>query len=285
MKYLKLLGIFVIVVAAIFGILQLTNSIDTGGSGILSASSAKGLSDMIKNDWAELAQWDKAKYDEHKGKIKRNLNSNTISKLEAEQLTQQLMETILAKVDGIMSKEYEGPLCNVKVLKQNMEAVKQLQEDNPDLKADIRMKRLEDCYSTYTKIAGFVSKNFSHDVELTKAATSHEHTWFDFNDYAKSQKSLAETYRKNKTYNTYLQGITLLSTGLSNVDNTIDAAKKSYCRQLATSLIGYYKGLDASDKNENASMSFSRDYMNYRKQFADVNSDAESLLKEALRDF
>lgn len=286
MKFLKLLGIFVVLLGVVVGALFLsTDDIEVQTEDESLVDQSDQLISKIRNKWGTATAWDADLFREQEDDITRFRSSKLISESNKRELTHLLHITVIQKVKNRVFEEYGKTDCSYQVVEDNMKGIDIICQRQSDWKANPDVKLLNDCFMTYKTIRSFARSSFSLDTKLEKNSDG-THQWRDYKSYMSSMESTAAGHRSNDIYREYLSNISELKDGLAseNVKKKLNLGCTDYATKLATKLVEDYPS-SADDWDASTKNSIDVDFKRFDKEYSKkINQSANDQVYQLWKD-
>jgi hypothetical protein len=258
MKAVKLILIFVVILAAVVGALWLIpGGNDTDDSSEDKDQIVQEQEDNLESKFKDADQWNVALYNNVLSSLtyyKKELGSGYSS------LKYRLNKSSLDRIYDEMLAEFSKANCSRMEIERYHSGLKMVTTDDNSLANEDEAKLLNATYSLYKTALG-VANNIGLSVGFNKAAKS----WNNFQAY--KQKKLAEKSAvKNSPYFKYISNVNDVNAALNSLDGKLDAARNAFKSSLAQAIIHAYSGGEKS-KSEFFALGQTRD--KYKSEFGD----------------
>lgn len=241
-KYLKLIGIFLIIVGGLVLVMNLDTIKQslTGGGTEGDTSSITKQGDEIRKAWAAVHGWDEALYKKQYNGIEQR-NKSGLYRTQKEHI--DMLATLQAAstssiYDAYMSDILPGNYSDI-ALRSDYEGVEYLLKKT-DYASNAKLKDVKDIHALYTDIYRF-TRNGSHPLSVKLDTTASGVSWKSFSKRKDEVLSLAAKYRNNKNYGK-LKSIKGFSEGLSDsyLHDVLDCQNTKFYKDLSDAIIAHY---------------------------------------------
>ena len=197
MKILKLLGIFLVIAAVIFGAVLWMN----GGSHRTDAFVDVDQVDVtekceeIRAEWNDLAVWDKATYEAQREDIAQDSAFSLYSQDGYQTVRSTLREAAVNKVCDALAASLKADKFSDQTVQEQYQGVRFLIKAE-NVETDARVKRAEQLYRLYTDIKSFVSSRHT----LSPGYVPEKGQWNNFSAQQQNVLRRAQQLRDNTLF-------------------------------------------------------------------------------------
>lgn len=271
MKYLKLLGILLLVVGAVAGVMYLSN-----GEGGKKRTSSQGgayarIADEIRVEWGQTKNWNPSLFERHRSTIVQSYKAKRLSSpSDTVRLIDYLCSEALGSVVSALEKSYSSPLCKKSSVDADYEGIKILSKYIGD---DPRIKEQKQVYGTYNEIRNFALSSHSFKPGFTPEGNSSGKYWTPYPDRVKSEVGRGNTYRANAIYKSKLSKISELKDGLDRVEKTMDNNRWNYYNTLYRDIVDHFKDMEGDDLSVRNKELYATMYQDFYAEVKPYESD------------
>lgn len=239
MKALKLIAIAIVLLAAIVGLLLLTES-----SSLNTVSGDKGrLMETMKaellTDWHSTQQWDAAQFDNILDRLKQNRRELGDGYQTLVDLTGELA---CHRLDSLTMGEFAKADCSKAQIDIYANGLDHLLVKISHFKNNNDMKKMLGTVDIYRKACALGSR----ELGMSPQFNARTDRWNSFSNYSNGIKQQRKNIRDSE-YFPYIKHITEVQEGLNNVDAKLAAARSRYKTRLAREIIKAYGQMDPKE--------------------------------------
>ena len=270
MKTIKICGIFIVIVAALVGILYFANGGSSGNNGKGGGDWTTHNKNKIDNKWKGVV-WDTKVYDD-------NVNILNVAQKKLKSGYSTLYEynwnRAVTNLDSALMEEFAKTDCNRATVEKWYSGVKYIAADNL-AKENPTVMKLQETYSLYCNILKLcnapivISPNF--DVETG--------SWVYFSNYRKKKMILVNSYKDSKYYKN-IHKVKKINDGLKSIPDKLDSVEISFMRDLERQIEQAYSA-DSCKKSKDELQNV---YSAFVKEHPNDDGDRRSI-KHKLRTF
>ena len=235
MKIVKLIGILLIIVAAIIGAIYLPDLFGESEDDNFVSTDLVDVN-IVRNDfisqWENAKTWDEALHKEQRDKVLRYKNNQMLSKASYEALLNIIRETVINKVCNTYNDALKASPSNHRKITNaysNISKVKKVEGLDTIASADHRIARVEKLHKYYCNVRSFAES--SHRMSATLDTIYL--TWKSFDELKQVKLSTANSYRNNTLYSE-----------VSHIDAIVNGLKETeVVRKVEQQRLGFYSSL------------------------------------------
>ncbi len=280
MKFLKLGGVFVAIVAVLVLLLN-------WGSIFSSTSSEEEFSSddlidveqrcsRIRTAWNENNAWNRELYDRQRAEISQDSAMHYVCRESYNVIRTCIREAAVNNVYRCYKSALQKETYSHSKLTDNFKGIEHLRERELNMAADDRAKELSAIHSLYKRVYDF-ARNEKHPI--SPSFDPETLTWTSFSSKQNGILSTAQSYRNNAKFND-LKDIPGFVSALdqTRLRNVTDPQRGSFYNRLSEQITGHFNGLEANEENYNK---FNEVYKKYvgEESLTGVKDMAMSLLK------
>ena len=239
-KAVKLILVFVVVMAIVVGAFLLASSENSGsGKGYsmddVSATYAKEFEDK----WKEANDWD---YDLF---MQNHSTINVLSKDHSVETLRDLntLHATMLVHDNLIA-EWKKSSCSEAKVSRYMQAIDTITKYDRKAASDNNIKELRRINSVYRRALTLARKN----IGLQPQFSAPDH-WNSFEKYEQSVMAERSSILGNSDYREYLQNITNLHSSLNGIEGKMATAKRQFYEHLADRIKSYYNNCTRTKDN------------------------------------
>jgi len=232
MKALKLLGIFVIILAVVLGLLYLTGMVGPSQKGGTDSDEFKSQSEAIDEEWRD-TNWDTSLY--KRWYYRLNQDEETLGQDGLSILTDKLNEYAIPKLHAAMLEEFSKPDCNKATIDSLTIGLNMILEKSPERKDNIQLIELLETKKLYEQALGMVSNG----TFTFKTGWDGVDKWTPFSTHKSTLLRKRSDIQSNKYYKN-IQNITMISEGLKKLEAKISKSLGSYRLQVENAIYSTY---------------------------------------------
>lgn len=239
-KAVKLILVFVVVMAIVVGAFLLASSENSGsGKGYsmddVSATYAKEFEDK----WKEANDWD---YDLF---MQNHSTINVLSKDHSVETLRDLntLHATMLVHDNLIA-EWKKSSCSEAKVSRYIHAIDTITKYDRKAASDNNIKELRRINSVYRRALTLARKN----IGLQPQFSAPDH-WNSFEKYEQSVMAERSSILGNSDYREYLQNITHLHSSLNAIEGKMATAKRQFYEHLADRIKSYYNNCTRTEDN------------------------------------
>lgn len=243
-KYIKLIFIFIAIVAVIVGALYAVEYFSEGFSSETESQRNRYamLSSKTESDWYSKANWDNALYDSQLKTIDDAYRLGEVSARQKESLKELVNTSVLFRMKEIMEAEMKRPESRANVVDVATKGLKVIQDyttkkGEKPFKDDSRLTGLLKMSEAYKSIMQFANSSFMRTVSVNTSS----YTWDSYLPIEEQLKRAKENHQKSPYYNNYFSKITVVKRKMDGFDKELADARLSYYTSVDNQLCSCFK--------------------------------------------
>lgn len=260
MKYLKLLAIFVAVVAGLYLALNWNGIFSNGEDDVFSDEDLVDIKEMCKNiedEWRNVMIWDSNLYVDRFAEIEQLKGMKMISERGYNTLRTRLFECSVNKlnesfINALSPNNYKhNTVCS---LNQGVEVISRYEGiPTENLSNYYRLNHIHELYGLYTNVYDYVNSKHIISANFDKK----NKTWTSFDARQQSVINKAETYKNNPLYSE-MRNVPGFADGLDSekIREMTERYRDKFYADLSKQIISYYgytvpsNNINATDPNQ-----------------------------------
>lgn len=229
MKILKLACVFLIVVAAVVGIMWLTGVTGGGGQTSMPNEILNEYKQDFRKGWSDAGDWDKdlfVRYCKDVETLSKSYDVTELKDFNVNEANDIVYKKIFAKWNSASCAK-----ADVDVYVKAADIITAYDVKMNKNEGIEKLRRVNEVYRNADNLA-------TMNVSLTPQFTGS--SWNDFNAYATGIMNRKNSILGSNDYKDYLSNINYIKTGLNSIEPKISAARTTFYNSLETSICRHY---------------------------------------------
>lgn len=235
-------GVFIALVGAIVGLQFLSGSHIKDPNQTYGASTFSVLVADYEAAWHGEKGWNKALFDAEMEELDDKQRLGNITEQQKEQLTMNVCNYALNKVDPLLRHEWQSANCRRNVVSKNYACLASV-ESQHCLNGDRRIKELKNMYGTYNSINSLIDNILNHPTFGVSAELDSEGCWADFSKRITYVDAMVTQNRNNAYYRNYFSKINAVRSSLESAPERYSKIANHYYELVVSNLESRYDEL------------------------------------------
>ncbi len=273
MKFLKLLGVLLVVIGIIVGIMFLGKG---GGAKTGHASkdgAYKTLADEITTEWSQAKGWNSPLFTKHLNKITQSYKAGLLKNpTDTSQLRDLLCNEACEVTVKALEKSFSTSGCKKKSVDADYAGIVTLTKY---MGKDPRLSQAKSTYDTYVEILNFCLSSHTFKTRFDGNETKQYTTkggvypsgtavyWTPYKDFESNEIYRRNSYQGNAVYKSKLSKISELKDGLARVENTMKNNRWDYYNRLEREIHEFFQGMDTEQLTKENKDKYATMYQNF----------------------
>mgnify|MGYP006931931419 CR=1 FL=1 len=235
-------GIFIALIGVVVGLQFLPDSHKDSSGQTVGASTFDVLVTDYEAAWQHEKGWNKTLFDAEMEELDGKHRFGNISEQQKEQLTMNVCNYALNKVDSLLRHEWQSANCRRNVVSKNYACLASV-EAQRCLNGDCRIKELKNMYGTYNSINSLIDNILNHPTFGVSAGLDSEGCWADFSKRITYVDALVTQNRNNAYYRNYFSKINTVRSSLESAPERYSKIANHYYELVVSNLESRYDEL------------------------------------------